>query len=151
MCLKHNKYHIQMRLCNVQGTPKNVRQNSENSFQNRPKIHSKSLPEALQNRPQKKHATKTPKNQKKCRKWSPKGESQGVPRMWFSDMLGLLGPPGGQNGSQTSPQGPPEPSGPSFLWILGQFLVDFLRIFGGFLLRCLAEMCHASSQFPEIF
>ena len=73
MCLKHNKYHIQMRFCNVQGTPKIIRQNSKKSFQNRLKIHSKSLPEAIQNSPQKKHATKTPKNRKKCRKWSPKG------------------------------------------------------------------------------
>ena len=47
------------------------------------------------------------------------------PRMWFSDMLGLLGAPGGQHGSQTSPQGTPDPSEPSFLMILGPFGVDF--------------------------
>ena len=67
-------------------------------------------PEALQNHPQKKCATKTPKNRKKCRKWCPKGGSQGEPRMWFLDILGLLGSPGIHHGSQTSPKGPPDPS-----------------------------------------
>ena len=60
---------------------------------------------------------KTPKNRKKYRKLHPKGGSQGGPRMWFSEILGFLGPPGGHHGSQTSPQGAPDPSGPSFLII----------------------------------
>ena len=50
--------------------------------------------------------------------------------MWFSEIFGFLGPPGGHHGSQTSPQGPPDPSGPSFLEFFDDFLVDFLKIFG---------------------
>ena len=68
----------------------------------------KLLPEALQIHPQKKRVTETPKNRKKSRKLA----SQGGPRMWFSDILGLLGTPGGHHGSQTSPQGPPDSSEP---------------------------------------
>ena len=49
----------------------------------------------------------------------------GGPRMWFLDILGLLGAPGGLHGSQTLPQGTPDPSEPSFLMILGPFGVDF--------------------------
>ena len=119
-----------MRFCKVQGALKIVRQIFENSFQNRLKIHSKSLPEALQNDPQKTHAKKTPKNRKKYRKWSPTGGSQGGPRMWFSDMEAPLGAPGGHNGSQTSPQGTPDPSEPSFLMIFGLILGRFFYDFG---------------------
>ena len=114
-----------MRFCNVQGTTKIVREIFEKSFKNRLKITAKSLPEALQNDPQKTHAKKSPKNHKKYRKWSPKGGSPGGPRMWFSDILGLLGAPGGQHGSQTLPQGTPDPSETSFLMILGPFWADF--------------------------
>ena len=135
MCLKHNKYHIKMKFCNVQCTPKIVQKICGISFQNHPKIHSKSIPEALQNHPQKKRAKKTPKNQKKYRKWPPKGGSQGGPRTWFSHILGLLGSPGGHHGSQTSPKGPPDPSEPWFFVILGRFWGDFCAfgsIFRGF-------------------
>ena len=57
----------------MQGTPKLVQQIFEISFRNRPKIHCKSIPEALQNHPQKKRATKTPKNQQSAENGLPKG------------------------------------------------------------------------------
>ena len=71
---------------------------------------------------------KNTEKSKKCRKLIPKGGAQGGPRMWFSEILGFLGPPGGHHGSQTSPQGSPDPSGPSFLVIFDHFLIDFLKI-----------------------
>ena len=38
---------------------------------------------------------KNTEKSKKCRKLVPKGGAQGGPRMWFSEILGFLGPPGG--------------------------------------------------------
>ena len=73
---------------------------------------------------------KNTEKSKKCRKWVPKGGAQGGPRMWFSEILGFLGPPGGHHGSQTSPQGTPDPSEPSFLMILGLILGRFFYDFG---------------------
>ena len=83
-----------MRFCNVQGTPKIVHKIFEISFQNRPKIHSKSIPEALQNKPQKKRAKKLRKILKSAQNGLPKGGPKVILECGFGILWGSWGPLG---------------------------------------------------------
>ena len=66
---------------------------------------------------------KNTEKSKKCRKLVPKRGAQGGPRMWFSEILGFLGPPGGHHGSQTSPQDTSDTSKPAFRMLVALFLI----------------------------
>ena len=98
-----------MRFCNVQGTPKLVQQIFEISFRNRPKIHSKPIPEALQNHPQKKRATKTPKNQKSTENDLPKGGPRVSLERGFRTFWGSWAPLGATMAPRPRPRAPRTP------------------------------------------
>ena len=72
-----------MKFCHVQGTPKIVHKIFEIFFQNRPKIHSKSIPEALQNNPRKRHAKKHQEITKNIENGHPKGVPGGTSNVVF--------------------------------------------------------------------
>ena len=124
-CLKHSKYHIKTRFCNVQGTTKIVQQILATSFKNRPKIHAKSIPEAFQNDP--------PKNtQKKIRKFEKNAENglpKGPRRAANFRIFGVFFCPGGLwtlKWPKSRPQEAPK-AGPKSL--RGPFWVIFVRFF----------------------
>ena len=98
----------------------NCPKNLSHFFENRTKIHFKSLPEALKNNPRKRHATKTSENHKKYKKWSPKGVPGGTSNVVF----GHVGAPGRPWGPTWLPDVIPGHSKPlrtSFLMILNRF------------------------------
>ena len=111
-----------------------------NLYNNSLKFPSKIIPKSTLNRSRKPSKTNLRKNvqnnsekSKKGPKMVSKGGSQGDPRMWFWDTLGVLGPPGRHHGSQTSPQGPPDPSKHRFLMVLGPILYQSCYDFDCFL------------------
>ena len=117
-----------MMFCNVQGTPKLVQQIFEISFRNRPKIHSKSIPEALQNQPQNKRATKTPTNQKSAANGLPQGGARVDLECDFQIFWGSWAPLGATMAPRPRPRAlrtPPNLDFCDFRSLLGRFWEDF--------------------------
>ena len=104
-----------MRFCNVQGRPKKLHKHVEISFENHTNIHSKSIPEALQNHPQKKRATKTPKIQKSAENGLPKGGPSVALECGFRLLWGSWAPLGATMAPRPRPRALQTPPDPHFL------------------------------------